>query len=233
MIPDPATFDWIFFDCFNTLVADGDDSGEELGFCGLWSLAVELRLAMTAEELSDRYLQWRLERRAAVDTWREADLDERLRAVLGPAADRPGIMDRLRLTWRYSFPRQIAPISGVPAMLAHWRASKRLAVVSNFYVPGYPREMLDRQCLLPYVTFVLDSAEFGIRKPDPRIYLEAMRRAEVNDPARVLFVGDSWNNDIEGPRRLGMQVLWYDRLPAERPAEADQVPSVRMWDAFR
>jgi HAD superfamily hydrolase (TIGR01549 family) len=233
MLPDPATYDWIFFDCFNTLIADSDDSGETLGFCGLWHLAVELRLAQSIEELDARYLAWRLARRESAEAWREVDLEGRLRAVLGEALDRPGMLTRLTESWRYAFPRQTSPIIGVPAMLAYWKERKRLGVVSNFYVAGYPRSLLERQCLLPYLSFVRDSAELGIRKPDPRIYQEALRQAGVDDPTRVLFVGDSWRNDIEGPRQLGMQVLWYDRGDPERPEGADAVPSVRTWDAFR
>jgi putative hydrolase of the HAD superfamily len=232
-LPDPASYDWIFFDCFNTLIADRDDSGEALGLCGVWPLAVVMGLAASVDELNDRYRSWRLMRRQATDTWREADLDERLRGVLGADLDRPGVQGRLREAWRHGFPRQTGPIAGVPAMLAHWKSRKRLAVVSNFYVAGYPQDMLERRSLLPYLAFVVDSAAFGIRKPDPRIYAEALRLAEVSDAQRVLFIGDSWTNDIEGPRRVGMQTAWFDAGRLPRPEGADEVPAIRDWNTFR
>lgn len=33
-------FDWIFFDCFNTLIDDFDPGGDESGLCSLPELAV-------------------------------------------------------------------------------------------------------------------------------------------------------------------------------------------------
>lgn len=232
-LPDPATYDWIIFDCFNTLIADRDESGEALGFCGVWPAAVSMGLAPSVEELAERYRAWRLTRRQAADTWREADLEERLRGVFGADLDRPGALVRLQEVWRHGFPRQTGPIAGVPAMLAYWKARKRLGVVSNFYVPGYPHELLERRSLLPYLTFVIDSAALGVRKPDPRIYAAALDRAGIEDPARVLFVGDNWRNDVEGPRNVGLQVLRFGADQGERPAGTEAVATLRQWDDFR
>ncbi|MCK8518816.1 HAD family hydrolase [Methanoculleus sp. 7T] len=54
--------------------------------------------------------------------------------------------------------------------------------------------------------FVIFSSDLGFQKPDPRIYTTALRRMGLTPPA-VLFIGDTSENDILTPRRLGMQAL--------------------------
>lgn len=234
MLPNSTSYDWIFFDCFNTLLADQDDEGEAFGFCGVWYVAVQLGLAESVDVLSERYRAWRLARRQDPHNEREILLDERLRAVIGhDVLEQSGALPRLRDVWRHGFPRQTRLIEGVPAMLAYWSKHKSLAVVSNFYVPDFPRTLLERHSVLPYLSFVIDSAELGIRKPDPRMYQEALLRAKVSNPQRVLFVGDTWKNDVEGPLAAGMQAVWFDRGQEPRPDLADAHPSLRYWNEFR
>lgn len=56
------------------------------------------------------------------------------------------------------------------------------------------------------VDFVVCSAVVGYRKPHPAIFYRVLAGAGV--PAdQVLFVGDNWNDDIEGAARAGMQVM--------------------------
>ncbi|WP_292518568.1 HAD family hydrolase [Methanoculleus sp.] len=56
------------------------------------------------------------------------------------------------------------------------------------------------------VGFVIFSSDLGYQKPDPRIYAAALRRLGLS--ARdVLFIGDNYENDVDAPRRLGMQGL--------------------------
>jgi putative hydrolase of the HAD superfamily len=226
-----ASADWLFFDCFNTLLTDSDPDGTHYGFCGVWPVAVAMGLAQSDDELHARYRAWRLMRRNADDAWREADLEERLRGVFGADLDRPGIRERLVMTWQRGFPLQTGLEPGVAAMLIHWKKQgKRLAVVSNFYVAGYPRELLERRCLLPYLDLVIDSAELGIKKPDPRIYHATCERAGTT-PDRVVFLGDTYANDVETPRALGMQALWYRAGEGALPDAPE--PPLRHWNAFR
>jgi putative hydrolase of the HAD superfamily len=58
--------------------------------------------------------------------------------------------------------------------------------------------------------FVLTSAEFGAEKPDPSIFLEAVRRLEL-EPGQVLHVGDLVEDDLRGARNAGLQGVVIDR----------------------
>lgn len=83
----------------------------------------------------------------------------------------------------------------------------RLGLVSN--TPwGTPDYLWEQQAekfgLAGLLEVRLFSSDIGVRKPDPRIFLEALRRLGV-PPARALFVGDAPAEDIGGAAGVGMR----------------------------
>ena len=74
---------------------------------------------------------------------------------------------------------------------------------------------LDQVGLLGLVDVGVTSARAGARKPHPDIYRASVSALEV-EPAEVVFVGDSWEPDVRGPRRMGMTAVhvWREE---ERP----------------
>ena len=64
------------------------------------------------------------------------------------------------------------------------------------------------------VDHILSSADFGVEKPDARIFLEACSRLGV-PPNRTLHVGDTRLDDYVGARAAGLQAVLIDR--ADRP----------------
>ena len=62
---------------------------------------------------------------------------------------------------------------------------------------------------------IIISDGVGIAKPDPRIFHEAAGRVDAA-PEQILYVGDTWHNDIVGPIEAGWQAIWYNlrkRIP--------------------
>lgn len=64
--------------------------------------------------------------------------------------------------------------------------------------------------LNPYLDFILPSAVVGAAKPSPRIFEEALRRAQVTG-RDALHVGDSLEDDILGAERAGLGAVFLDR----------------------
>ncbi len=60
--------------------------------------------------------------------------------------------------------------------------------------------------LLGLVDSTITSARAGSRKPHPGIYACSTAALGI-DPTRVVFVGDSWEPDVRGPRRFGMTAV--------------------------
>ncbi|HSI61238.1 MAG TPA: HAD-IA family hydrolase [Ideonella sp.] len=56
----------------------------------------------------------------------------------------------------------------------------------------------------------LTAREFGVGKPDARLFHEACRRLG-HAPAQVLHVGDDWALDIEGAHAAGLPSVWLRR----------------------
>jgi hypothetical protein len=54
--------------------------------------------------------------------------------------------------------------------------------------------------------FTVCSARVGTRKPSTQMFATVLDRAGVQ-PDRVLFVGDSWRDDVEGAAAVGMRRL--------------------------
>lgn len=65
-----------------------------------------------------------------------------------------------------------------------------------------------------HVDFVIISGEFGVWKPDPAIFAEALRLGDAS-AADAVFIGDSVEHDMAGARSAGIRSIWVNR--AGRP----------------
>jgi putative hydrolase of the HAD superfamily len=57
------------------------------------------------------------------------------------------------------------------------------------------------------------SFEVGLAKPDPEIYIEAIRRLQV-DVSETWFIGDGMHEELSGAERAGLRAfraLWFLR----------------------
>ncbi|GAA4843532.1 HAD family hydrolase [Paenibacillus vulneris] len=77
--------------------------------------------------------------------------------------------------------------------------------------------------LAPLFDCVLVEGEFGIGKPDERIYLHALERLEVT-AEEAWMVGDNFEWEVAAPQRLGIRGIWLDHKGAGVPAGATAVP---------
>ena len=101
-----------------------------------------------------------------------------------------------------------------PGMVDIWTrlrcAGVRLALCSNLasdYVAAMRRQLPDT----PDVEVL--SCMVGTAKPEPEIYAAVLDGLQL-DPSKVLFVGDTPRDDIEGPLKAGMKALHVDELVA-------------------
>jgi len=61
-----------------------------------------------------------------------------------------------------------------------------------------------------YFSASLSAQQFGVAKPDPRIF-EAAAAAAAVAPAEVLHVGDDVDTDVMGALNSGLQAVWVNR----------------------
>ena len=99
----------------------------------------------------------------------------------------------------------VSLIDGVAELLPLIAAQGiRMGVVSNssFAAATLERE-LERHRVRAYFDFVVSSADYGVRKPDPIIFEIALRRLGL-DASRTWFAGDNVAYDIIGAHAAGI-----------------------------
>jgi HAD superfamily hydrolase (TIGR01549 family) len=78
---------------------------------------------------------------------------------------------------------------------------------------------------IPPLADVLTSARLGVEKPHPESYAAAIAAAGCA-PGEILFVGDTYEADVAGPERAGMQALLVRRPHPEARRYADDLTGV-------
>ena len=89
-----------------------------------------------------------------------------------------------------------------PALAALKDRGLRLVVVSN--ANGRLRHLFDRVDLTKWFDHVLDSHEWGVEKPDPRLFQLALEQSRA-EAATTVHVGDLYHVDVAGARRAGLR----------------------------
>ncbi len=84
------------------------------------------------------------------------------------------------------------------------RRGYRLGIIAN-QLPGTEKRLQDWG-LLRFFDVIAASAELGISKPDPAIFLWALKSADCK-PKRAVMIGDRIDNDILPAKALGMQTV--------------------------
>jgi putative hydrolase of the HAD superfamily len=134
------------------------------------------------------------------------------------------------LFWRASL--QVSLIEGVPDLLREIEASGMpMGVVSNssFAGPTLERE-LEVQGIRGHFRFVISSADYGVRKPDPIIFEVALRRLEM-EPSQVWFAGDNVVYDIVGASRSGIFPVAFNPRKGI-PDEVGEHAVITSWSQF-
>lgn len=118
---------------------------------------------------------------------------------------------------RISLCLECAP--SVRDLLLRLKGQYRIGLVSNFDDTDTVYRVLEREGVNHCFETVIISSEIGIRKPRPEIFLAACEKIGI-PPAECLFIGDSFENDVVGAKRLGMDAAWIN--PASLPPPIDR-----------
>jgi HAD superfamily hydrolase (TIGR01509 family) len=95
-------------------------------------------------------------------------------------------------------------------VLAAVRRRARLGLCSNFSHSETALGVLDQAGLRPHLDAVVISDAFGLRKPRPEIFEEALARLSVAAEEAV-HVGDNLRVDVVGAAALGIRTIWLTR----------------------
>jgi HAD superfamily hydrolase (TIGR01549 family) len=118
----------------------------------------------------------------------------------------------------------------VPALAEFRRRGLRLVVVSN--ANGTLRHLFERLGLATWFDRLLDSHEWGVEKPDPKLFQLALEHSGAV-AANTVHVGDLYEVDVVGARRanLGDAVLYdvADLYPGADCARVRRLGDLAAW----
>ena len=166
-----------------------------------WSGDIDGEEHEAASASRDHYVAWQ---------------EERLLAMLAAADVHPGEYAQILADLHAGrAERVLAVYDEVPTVLAELRErGLHLAICSNWDWDLEPA--IDEVGLAGAVDTVMSSAWAGARKPHPRIFERTLEQVvghlghEVA-PGAILFVGDTWGPDVEGPLAAGMRPVYLER----------------------
>ena len=129
-------------------------------------------------------------------------------------------MESLRKWYRSEMERQVKPDVEVNGFLAHLNEHQvPWGIVTNGSTNQHAKcraAGLDK-----LASFIIVSEEAGYRKPEPRIFRDALEATGLSAPEQVMFIGDNPLADIDGAKRFGMKAAWVRR---GRPYPPDLAP---------
>lgn len=94
---------------------------------------------------------------------------------------------------------------GAAALLDALQCRYRLGIIAN-QNPGTVQR-LGKYGIAGFFDVITASAKEGIAKPDPEIFLRALKRAGCM-PDEAVMIGDRIDNDIIPAAKLGMHTIW-------------------------
>lgn len=159
------------------------------------------------------------------------DLDAARQEIVAAALLRLGIDTPTlagKMARAYSAQREDAmrPFPGAIKTL-HWLRGRGvgLALLTNGAADPQRRK-IEKWGLAPFFDCIVVEGEFGVGKPDERVYRHALAQLGVT-PVEAWMVGDNLEWDVAAPQQLGMSGIWVDfagtGLPAFSPVRPDRI----------
>jgi putative hydrolase of the HAD superfamily len=207
---------WLFFDCMETLVDlielpklkdyafwAFDGSGME----DLWN---------SFDDFFENYIAARKSIAREIPQDGEYEMLERMKRIVQlsfgdeqlPTADKTSQM--LYANYWKNYKSKCYVKKEVKNTLELLSKKYRLAVVSNFMVMDGIEELLIENGIHSYFDFIVTSIKTGWRKPNVKIYNEAIKKAGAQIE-NITFIGDDYINDFITPGEMGMKSLLLDR----------------------
>ena len=208
MTLDIAAVKAVVFDYGNTLVPFGRSQWRAYGH----SLAGALERIYGPVDL-DRFFALRALSRDTPfagdpPTYRENDLAAITRRLVRELYGREAVADELTALLRAreeAFVENVVLPDGVTGVLERLRARFPLGLLSNYPDGGAIRRSLRAVGIADHFSGVVVSADLGYVKPHPILFAAVLEQFGVAS-REVLYVGDNWLADVQGAKRVGMQV---------------------------
>lgn len=214
--PRALRFPYIMFDLGNTLIYFEGDWPTVMGeavqasteyLCSLgYNLDEEVFPRAYFDLIQDFY-------RRRNDNFIEYTADQVLKEALGRRYPHPPpehIRQSLKVMYSVLQKHWFIEQDAIPTLETLRARGHHLGIVSNAADDDDVQTLVDNAHLRPYFDFILTSAVAGVRKPNPKIFEEALARWNAR-PDQAMMVGDTLTADIAGANQVGVASVWVMR----------------------
>ena len=118
------------------------------------------------------------------------------------------LADHLSEDYVYWSPRIVRLVPGTMELLDYLKPKYHLHLITNGF-QEVQHTKLSGSGLEPYFETLTVSEEVGVKKPNPEIFLYALRKANAS-PVESLMIGDEMAVDIDGARAAGIDQIFYN-----------------------
>lgn len=166
--------------------------------------------------------------RANAEQWKKLERGEttqkelrvdRFRGFLADAG-LEGDADALSEDYIRTLGQQRIPLPGAVALCEAVSRRMPIYLVTNG-ITRIQQSRIRGSAVEPFITGMVISEELGVSKPDPRMVLEALAQAGVDDLSRVILLGDSVTSDIGAANNAGVDSILFTNgrdIPCGHPA---------------
>ena len=143
--------------------------------------------------------------------------------LLGLNENHAGVITKMYVK---DYPTVKTPVDGAVPLVKKLSKNMTVGVVSNG-LPDVQYTKLETLGLRDLFSCIVLSEEFGVRKPDARIFHHAVSLLKMQ-PSECLYIGDSYPIDIIGAKNAGLQACWLNReglKPQDTSVQADFIIS--------
>lgn len=133
--------------------------------------------------------------------------------------DHPELAHSMEVAYIDRSPHKTNLFPGAQEVLDYLKAKYSLHIITNGFSEVQDVK-LSKSGLKPFFNSVITSEEVGVNKPDPKIFLHALKSADAKRN-RSVMIGDSLEADIRGARRVGMHAVYFN---PEANSHEDNLP---------
>lgn len=218
----------VFFDLYNTLVRfDPPREQVQVRVCAEFGITVDPQEICRAYQAADEFMvkenaRRSLATRSEEDThrfWSEYECIL-LRGAGSETAPETALQVFLRVR---QLGGRFALFDDVLAALSALKArGVKLGVISNLHRDL--GQLSSRLGMAEYFDFYVTSQEVGAEKPDPKVFLAGLQKAQAR-PEEAIHVGDQYHSDVVGAQAAGIRAILVDREGFQQ--DYNECPRVR------
>jgi len=199
----------VIFDCYNTLIDIKTDESDISSYQPVAKWLIYQGVRISPEELMDEYRRGVKE---YMESRWEAYPEVRVEQVWSRICQKHALweIDAMTLGEETSRAFRAGTLRRLQTFPQSLRLLQELDEYPKVIVSNGQRVFSELELryfgLYDRFSQVIFSSDFGHKKPDPRIFLEAAAKLELQ-PEQLLCIGDNFDNDIVPAAKLGMKTM--------------------------